>query len=112
MQPSPLPQAPPPPARREVINALLHAIAVRELAVASLLNAEAEKAAQMARTMARPESFDDVISFQRAVADLMQSMVRKEEVLLRRLGAVLALCEAEGRDCSDLLADLDEPREE
>lgn len=87
-----------------MVNALLHAIAVRELAVASLLNAEAEKVAHLARTMVRPETFDDVLTFQRTVADLMQAMVRKEEVLLRKLNAVLALCADEEPECADTTA--------
>lgn len=78
-----------------MVNGLLHALAVRELAVASLLNSEAEKVAHVARTMTRPETFDDVISFQRTIAELMHALVRKEEVLLRRLNAVLALCATE-----------------
>lgn len=83
----------------------MHAIAVREVAAASLLNAEADKVAQLTRTMVRPETFDDVLMFQRTVTDLMQAMVRKEEVLLRKLNAVLALCadeEESGGLCDDI----------
>lgn len=97
--PPPPPAEPTGPTRREVINGLLHALALRELAVAHLLNAEAEKVAHVARTMTRPETFDDVITFQRTIAELMQALVRKEEVLLRRLNAVLELCATEEPPC-------------
>jgi hypothetical protein len=82
--------------------------------VAHLLNAEAEKVSQVAVDAFRPESFDDLLSFQRTVAEIMQAVVRKEEVLLRKLTALAALCaeERQATAAPALPATYDGPPEE
>jgi len=86
---------PEPPPRDRVISQLLYSIALEETALAALINAEAEKVQAVGRNLARPCTFDDVLTFQRSVADVMQTVVRKEEILLKKLQTVMELAPRE-----------------
>jgi hypothetical protein len=74
-------------ALRQVLSALAH----EETALAHLLHAEAEKV--QALTMAVPASvpFDALLEYQRSVHDMLQLVIRKEEVLLNKLKLVASL---------------------
>lgn len=86
-----------PPSRDEVINLLLQSIALEEAALAALINTEAERVQLLSGTFAEPVTFDEVLSLQRSVADVLQAVVRKEEVLLRKLTTVLRIPGVEER---------------
>gem|GEM_PF-6259653 len=86
---------PEPPPRDRVISQLLYSIALEETALAALINAEAEKVQAVGRNLARPCTFDDVLTFQRSVAEVMQTVVRKEEILLKKLQTVMELAPRE-----------------
>lgn len=78
---------------------LLQSIALEETALAHVLNAEAEKIEGVGERLSPPGSFDDVLAFQRTVAEVLQVIVRKEEVLLRKLQVVAALlAEDDGKE--------------
>jgi hypothetical protein len=87
--PPPEPPATPSPTRAEVVNNLLQSVALAETALAALINTEAERLQALAATLPVAATFDDVLSLQRSVAEVLQVVVRREELLLRKLTAVL-----------------------
>lgn len=74
-----------------MIRQLLHAVALEETALAHLINAQAEKVAALGTALAEPDSFDQVIAFQRTVHEVLQAVSRREEVLLKQLQLILTM---------------------
>ena len=74
---------------RDIRDALLFSIALEELALAHVLNAEAEKAQSLAKGRVGRSTPDEIIEFQRSLAAVLQSVIKKEEVLLKKLRIVL-----------------------
>lgn len=71
---------------------LLKAIALEELALAHVINAEAEKAQAVANAPMTPFTPDELIAFQQSVAKVLEMVVAKEALLLKKLRLLLALC--------------------
>lgn len=69
--------------------ALIHSIAREELALAKLIHGEARKTKSLAGKMFGPFTPDEVIAFQHSVGDVLEKIVRKEKLLLRKLRLVL-----------------------
>lgn len=81
---NPAPQA-------DIIDRLLETIALEELALAALINAEAEKvqAVALAGVMG-PVSADELEAINKAVADVIGAAAMKEERLEKKLARILA----------------------
>jgi hypothetical protein len=69
---------------------LLRSIAYEEAALARLVNQEALKTQRVAERIAGPFTPDEVISFQRSLADILYNIKKKEELLIKKLRLVLA----------------------
>lgn len=70
---------------------LLDSIAREELALARLINAEAKKTQKLACNIGGPFTPDEVIAFQHSVANVLDRVVHKEKLLLKKLRLVMAL---------------------
>lgn len=68
---------------------LLHSIALEELAIAHLINAEAEKAQAVAKHRLPPLTPDELIEFQHSIAKVLEMAVEKEKLLLKKLRLLL-----------------------
>ena len=66
---------------------LLHSIALEELAIANLINAEAEHVQAVAR---QGLPTDEFVAFQQAVAKVLELAVEKEKLLLQKLRLLLS----------------------
>jgi hypothetical protein len=82
------------PSLDETVIDLLESIALEEMALAHLINAEAEKLqAFVGKHLDFPSnpSNDDILRFNVSVTRLMETLMFKELFLLRKLETVLAL---------------------
>gem|GEM_PF-3715190 len=68
---------------------LLHGIALEEVAIAHLINAEAEKAQAVAKHRHPPLSPEELIEYQRSIAKVLEMAVEQEKLLLRKLRLLL-----------------------
>ncbi|HLO04295.1 MAG TPA: hypothetical protein VK191_14375 [Symbiobacteriaceae bacterium] len=71
---------------------MLKAIALEELALAHIINAEAEKAQAVTKMPITPFTPDELIAFQQSVAKVLEMVVAKETILLKKLRLLLAQC--------------------
>lgn len=69
---------------------LLHSLAVQELAIARLIEAEAEKARVVVNQLTAPLRTDELIEFQRSVAQVLQTALETEKLLLQKLRLLLS----------------------
>jgi hypothetical protein len=86
------------PSRREVIIDLLESIALEEMALAHLLNAEAEKmqafVGEHIQFPTHPNTCD-IIRFNQSATQFVRTIVMKEWLLLNKLESVLEVEEIE-----------------
>jgi hypothetical protein len=84
--------------REEVIDLLLASIALEELSLAHLINAEAEKLQRALGTLELPDgstppplanSLDELLAVNRSVAKLLKFAMHKEFILLTKLEDVI-----------------------
>lgn len=75
------------------ISRLLHAIALKEAAVARWIHVEVEKAECASRQRIGALSFEDVMAVHRSAADMIYAIARKEELLVAKLTALQAIVE-------------------
>ncbi|HJV44328.1 MAG TPA: hypothetical protein VJ824_01235 [Bacillota bacterium] len=77
--------------RTEVINILLASIAMEELALAHIVNAEAEKIQSALGTLASPgvhvppSTFHDLLDLDRSVDKVLRDVIKKEMLLQFKL---------------------------
>ena len=90
----PLPLLPEPPSREVALRQCLYSVAQAEVALARMLHAQADHLDRLGAGMQRPVSFDQVLAFQRSLCDLLGELIRVDEVQLRKLTALLPLCES------------------
>jgi len=86
-----MPQFPPQPHRpdlHQTIIDLLDSIALEEIALSHLLNAEAEKIKQFIRHISSCTPTDTVIDFNVVVNETLETIIMKEWLLLRKLEKV------------------------
>lgn len=69
---------------------ILRSIAHEEAALACLVNQEALKTQRVAEQICGPFTPDEVISFQRSLANVLYNIKKKEELLIKKLRLVLA----------------------
>ena len=81
---------PPPPPPPTTPEELMHSIALEELAIAHLLNVEAEKVQTVAAQRVTTFTPDEFIALQHAVAKVLEMVVEKERLLLKKLRLLLA----------------------
>ena len=87
-----IPPQPHRPNKKEVVIDLLESIALEEIALSHIMNAEAEKIqAFVGECLDFPSHPDneDIILFNRGVTQLLETIVMKEWLLLRKLENVL-----------------------
>ncbi len=86
----------------ETIIDLLESIALEEMAIAHILNADGEKAQELIQQFACNKiCFDDLQSNCRCSTELINSLIMKEWLLYNKMKAVIALkdCDKEEKDC-------------
>lgn len=84
-----------PAPQSQIIDRLLETIALEELALAALINAEAEKVQAVAAAgVMSPVSADDLAAINRAVAEVIKEAGAKEDRLRAKLERILAHKEA------------------
>ena len=81
---------PPPPPPPATPADLMQSIAMEELAIAHLLNVEAEKVQSVAKQRVTTFTPDEFIAFQHAVAKVLEMVVEKERLLLKKLRLLLS----------------------
>ena len=80
-----------PASQVEIIDRLLETIAFEELALAHLINAEAEKVqAVVAAGIMGPVSPEEIREINKAVLEVLEAAAQKEERLHRKLKLILA----------------------
>ena len=95
-----------PSTRSEVLLSHLATIATEELALAHLINAEAEKIGRINTRIATPFTPDEVIQFQNALCGLFAQIAKREESLLVRLRLILSKLQVEDEeDIEDIYSD-------
>jgi hypothetical protein len=88
------PTLPTPPSQETILRLLLETIVLEELALAALVNAEAEKVQSVAGAgVIGPVSPEDLTEINKAVAGVIQAAGDKEEKLLAKLKVVIAAME-------------------
>lgn len=96
------PVAPKPPAQKKLLKLLLHTVALEELALAALVNAEAEKVqAVSAAGIVGPVTAESLAEVNKAVAEVITAAGKKEEVLLAKLKFIIAVKDSERDDKDD-----------
>lgn len=79
-----------PPPQADIIDRLLETIALEELALSALINAEAEKIqAAVAAGVSGPVDAEDVTAVNVSVEEVMRKVVAKERALYRKLERIL-----------------------
>lgn len=103
-----IPKKPAPPCSDELTPSLprlrkklIHSIALEEMALAHLINAEAEKTQTVAKGPVTTFTPDEYIHFQRSLAEVLTKIVEKEKLLLKKLRLLLHLS-GTGRRCPPL----------
>lgn len=80
-----------PAPQNEIIDRLLETIALEELALSHLINAEAEKVQAVAAAgVMGPVSAEELEEINRAVAEVLKEAANKEDRLRRKLERILA----------------------
>jgi len=85
-----------------LLRFLLHTVALEELAISALINAEAEKVQELnASGIAGPVSAEEAIRINESVAKVIEAAERKEQQINQKLRALLTQT-ANGKDnCDD-----------
>lgn len=81
--------------REEAINLILSSIAMQELGLSHIINAEAEKIQYAVGTLpglTQPSSIDDILRVNKDVRSTLSEVVRKELLLQMKLETVLNSC--------------------
>lgn len=81
----------PPTSLRGTLLSLLAAIATEELALAHMINVEAEKTEAVAHNLRSPFTPEEVIEFQQSVCNIIAQVTKKEEILLKKLRLIVSL---------------------
>lgn len=84
--------------RREVVNLLLASIALEELGLAHILNAEGEKIQEVLKCN---PSLNDLLKINKSVERTMRSVIKKEMLLQFKLEDTLELVDDEDKDCDE-----------
>ncbi len=89
------PELPEAPDQQELLNQLLHTVALEQLALAALINAEAEKVQQLAAAgVMGPVDAEVLARVNEAVAEVVKQAAAKEDRLQRKLMTILAAKDA------------------
>lgn len=95
--------------RKTNLLRLLAAIATEELALAHLINTEAEKTQAVKENIKTPFTPEEVIEFQHSVSAVITQVVKKEEILLKKMRLLVSILQEEAvEDYSDEKCDGDE----
>lgn len=83
----------------EIIDHILESIAQEEMAIANLMNAEAEKIRKviMYENFPEPDDFSHILTFQKIVAEILEKLIQKQNLIIKKL---------------DLIKDLKVPKKE
>ncbi len=93
---------PPIPDQEDLLHLLMQTVALEELSLAALVNAEAEKVQELvAQGIAGPIFAEEAILINESVRDVIKAAGDKEDKLLRKLRIILAAKEAEEDDNDD-----------
>ncbi|WP_338750550.1 hypothetical protein [Bacillus sp. FJAT-52991] len=83
--------------RQEAINLLLASVALEELALAHVVNAEAEKIQKVVGTLpphlTHPPSVQDLININKSVQNTLKKVIAKELILLFKLEEITKIPE-------------------
>lgn len=76
--------------REEMINEILESVAKEEMAIANLINAEAEKVKRVAVSYDFPkvEDFSQLLSFQKLVAEILEKLIQKQNIIIKKLDVI------------------------
>ncbi len=84
------------PKQDVIIRLLLQSVAMEELSLAALVNAEAEKVQEMAKKgIDGPISADEAVKINESVKEVIKAAGEKEDKLLRKLTTLLAMKDKE-----------------
>lgn len=81
--------------REEVINLLLASIALEEIGLSHIINAEAEK---LQKAIQHAECFEDLLIINNSVEKMLKTIIKKEMLLQFKLEGVLEIPSGEDRD--------------
>jgi hypothetical protein len=91
------PTLPTPPSQENLLLFLIQTVALEELALAALINAEAEKVQAVAAAgVMGPVSASELTAINSAVAAVVEAAGKKEEQLRQKLGVLLAIKDDHG----------------
>ena len=86
------PEFPTPPSIEELRLLLIETVALEELALAALINAEAEKVQAVAEAcVLGPISADELTDINKAVGEVIEAAGRKEDRLRKKLALLLSM---------------------
>lgn len=84
--------------RNEVVNDILESIALEESAIAVVIKAEGKKIQKVLECdFPCPETFNQVLAFQKSVTEVLGKLVQKQQVIL----AKMKLLRTFAYDCED-----------
>ena len=96
------PEMPEIPEQIDLLHLLMQTVALEELSLAALVNAEAEKVQELVEQgIAGPIFAEEAILINESVRDVIKAAGDKEDKLLRKLRIILAAKEAEENDNND-----------
>lgn len=81
--------------REDALNLLLASIAIEELALGHIINAEAEKIQYAVGTLPGltiPATISDLLAIDTSVKNTLQEVIKKEMLLQSKLEIVLSVC--------------------
>jgi len=76
--------------RDEIINEILESIAKEEMAIANLMNAEAEKIKRVvgSHDLPKAEDFSQLLSLQKLVAEILEKLIQKQNIIIKKLDMI------------------------
>lgn len=98
------PKLPKPSKKKKIFRLLLETIALEELALAALINAEAEKVQEIKKAgLESPVSAEDAAKINESVAKVIEAAEKKEQQLNQKLKTILNVMKEKDDDdeCDD-----------
>ncbi|CAH8712391.1 hypothetical protein M5W83_27625 [Paenibacillus thiaminolyticus] len=83
--------------RKEAINLLLTSIALEEIGLSHIINAEGEKIQRFVKD--HHTELDDILSINRSVEIMLRNVIKKQMLLQFKLEDILRLEECEQEEC-------------
>ncbi|ADQ05479.1 hypothetical protein Calow_1953 [Caldicellulosiruptor owensensis OL] len=73
--------------RENAVNEVLTSVAKEEIAIANLIDAEAEKIKKIVDShhLSRPDDFEKIIALQKSVAEILERLIQKQQILVKKL---------------------------